>query len=154
MKARKSWREKLERGEPRIVDIPPKMEKRLGRGKMLIPRPLDVDALVRRVEKGKLITQAQLRERLAQDHGVNCACPITTGIFLRIVAEAAEEDLKAGKEGVAPYWRVVQNDGGLNPKFPGGVEAQAARLRGEGHEIQHIGRKARVVNFQSSLQEL
>ena len=70
-------------------------------------------------------------------------------------AQAAfKEDLGAGKEGVAPYWRVVQNDGGLNPKFPGGVEAQAARLRGEGHEIQHIGRKARVVNFQSLLQEL
>ncbi len=155
MKARKSWREKLEKGpEARIVDIPPKMEKRLGRGKMLIPRPLDVDALVRKVREGKLVTQAQIRARLARDFKVDCTCPITTGIFLRILAEAAEEDLERGRKEIAPYWRVIRNDGGLNPKFPGGVEAQAARLREEGHEVQLLGKSGRVINFQESLQEL
>ncbi|MCK4353210.1 hypothetical protein KAW65_07385 [candidate division WOR-3 bacterium] len=41
MQTRKSWREKLEKeqGLPKIVDIPPKMIKRLGQGKMLIPKP-------------------------------------------------------------------------------------------------------------------
>ena len=39
----KTWREKLEKDQKRkVVTIPPKMQKRFGRGKMLIPKPLDV----------------------------------------------------------------------------------------------------------------
>ena len=123
---------------------------------MLIPRPLDVDALIRRVKKGKLVTQAEIRERLAKDFGVDVTCPITTGIFVRIVAEAAEEDLHEEKKRVTPYWRVTKKDGGLNPKFPGGVEAQAARLKEEGHVILvSKGKKPpRVKDFEKYLQRL
>jgi len=53
MRTRTSWRDKLEKEqEPRIVDIPPKMVKRLGTGNMLIPRPLDVDALIELRKEG------------------------------------------------------------------------------------------------------
>jgi len=58
-KSRTPWREKLEKKHPshgKVVDIPPKMQKRFGTGTMLIPRPLDVDALICKVQKGKLIT--------------------------------------------------------------------------------------------------
>ena len=58
-------------------------------------------------------------------------CPITTGIFVRIAAEAAEEQLEQGIERVTPYWRVVRDDGSLIARFPGG----AARLRAEGHDF-------------------
>ena len=158
-KKRTTWREKLHKEqEPKIVFASPdsKMAKRFGSGKMLIPRPLDVDALIRRVEKSKLITQAQLRERLARDFKVDFTCPITTGIFVRIAAEAAEEDLRAGKKEITPYWRVIKQDGSLNQKFPGGAEAQAARLREEGHSIQPAqGKKPpRVIDFKKSLQQL
>ena len=30
---------------------------------------------------------------------------------------------------------MVKEDGALNPKFPGGAETQADRLRAEGHDI-------------------
>ena len=72
------------------------MEKRLGKRKLLIPKPLDVDALIRKVKKGRLVTQEQIREKLASDSKVNATCPITTGIFVRIATEAAEEDLRNG----------------------------------------------------------
>lgn len=137
MKARKSWREKLEddKGLPRIVDVPPKMAKRVGEGKMLIPKPMDVDAMIKKVPKGKLITQSLLRQRLADEYGVNVTCPLTTGIFTRMAAEAAEEDLQKGKRRVTPYWRVVKDDGGMNEKFPSGTSGQSRRLRAEGHKI-------------------
>jgi len=157
MKTRTSSREKLEKEqEPKIVDIPPKMVKRLGTGKMLIPRPLDVDALIRKVEKGRLVIQNRIRERLAKDFGVDVTCPITSGIFIRIAAEAAEEDLRAGRKEITPYWRVIKSDGGLNPKFPGGVEAQAVHLREEGHTIlKGEGKKPpRVKDFEKYLQKL
>lgn len=160
-KTRKTWREKLEKeqGLPKIVDVTPKMAGRFGTkmgDKMLIPKPLDVDALIRQVKKGKLITQSQIREKLARDFKVDATCPITTGIFIRIAAEAAEEDLRRGKEQITPCWRVIKEDGRLNEKLPGGIEAQAARLREEGHIIEPgKGRKPpRVKDFERSLQKL
>ncbi len=141
MKTRSSWREKLERQqEPKIVTIPPKMQKRFGRGKMLIPRPLDVDALIRKVPRGKLITQGQIRATLARASGVDVACPITTGIFVRIAAEAAAEAARAGKSRITPYWRVIRDDGKLIEKLPGGPPAQADHLAAEGHAIETAGR--------------
>ena len=150
-KARKTWREKLEIGqEPKVVDDP------RGRGKMLIPKPLDVDALMRRIEKGKLATVEQIRERLARDFHADFTCPLTTGIFIRIAAEAAEEDLSRGEKETTPYWRVIRADGGLNDKLPGGTEAQAAHLGQEGHSIEPgKGKKPpRVRDFERSLQKL
>jgi hypothetical protein len=102
---------------------------------MLIPSPRQVEALIRAVPKGRLITVTAIREILAAEHMTSIACPLTTGIFVRIAAEAAEEDARAGKTRITPYWRVVRSDGSLNPKFPGGVSHQAGRLRAEGHRI-------------------
>ena len=156
---RKTWRQKLEEEHPahgKIVDVPPKMQKRFGAGKMLIPKPLDIDTLIHKVPKGKLTTVTQIREKLAKDAHAHCSCPMTTGIFLRIVAEAAEEDSRNGKKEITPYWRVIKADGSLNEKFPGGVQAQATRLNGEGHIIEpNKNRKLpRVKNFEKSLEEL
>ena len=112
------------------------MVKRLGRGTMLIPKPLDVDAVIRKTGKGSLITTSEIRARLARDNKADVACPLTTGIFIRIAAEAAEEDLRNGKKRVTPYWRVVRDDGSLMEKLPGGAKAQARRLEDEGHMIE------------------
>jgi hypothetical protein len=150
------WRAKLEKDQPpKIVPVPPKWQWQYGRGKMLIARPLDVDTLIRKVRRGRLTTPAALRERLAADHDVETACPLCTGIFIRIAAEAAEEDRQAGKKRITPYWRVVQSGGSLYPKFPGGVTAQATRLRAEGFAIiPGKGEKRRVADFEKHLQPL
>ena len=157
-KARKTWRQKLEEEHPdhgKVVDIPPKMQNRFGTGKMLIPKPMDINNLIKKIPKGKLATVTQIREKLAKDAHANCSCPMTTGIFLRIVAEVAEEDVRSGKKEVTPYWRVIKADGSLNEKFPGGTQSQAAYLKKEGHSIEPgKGRKPpRVKKFEESLQK-
>ncbi len=134
-KSKTPWREKLRRGEAKLVDTPLKWQKRYGEGKMLVPCPMDVDRTIRRVRKGRLATQSQVRDRLARDAGADATCPLTAGILLRIAAEAAEEDRADGKARLTPWWRIVRDDGGLNPKMPGGVRAQARHLRDEGHVI-------------------
>jgi alkylated DNA nucleotide flippase Atl1 len=156
--SRTSWRAKLEKQqEPKIVDIPPRMRRQWGEGKMLIPRPFDVDTLVREVPRGKLVTVNQIRARLASDAGADCTCPMVTGMFLRIAAEAAEEDRKAGKSRITPYWRVLRQGGLLNDKYPGGVEAQARQLEAEGHEVKCLGtgcmdfHKRAVIDFERRL---
>jgi hypothetical protein len=137
-RARKSWHEKLEKppgGLPKVVDVPPNWEKRMGGRKVLVPTPLMADEVIQKVPKGKLITTAQIRQILAKPFRADSTCPLTLGIFLRIISEAAEEDRQAGKSRITPYWRVVKDDGSLNPKYPGGVDAHAALLKEEGHKI-------------------
>ncbi|MDI6794811.1 MAG: MGMT family protein [bacterium] len=111
---------------------------------------------MRKVKRGRLVTVTQIRERLARDSGAEWTCPMTTGIFIRIAAEAAEEDLIEGRKEPTPYWRVIKADGSLNEKFPGGTDCQAVRLMEEGHTIEPgKGRKPpKVKEFEISLQEV
>jgi len=155
--SRKSWQEKLHNQDhSKVIEIPARMSKRFGEGTMLIPKPLDVDALIRKTRKGKLLTVSEIRSRLARDNGADMTCPLTTGIFVRIVAEAAEEELRDGKKQVTPYWRVIRDDGSLNEKFPGGVAAQARRLKDEGHTVApgKGNRPPKLQDFEKALMRL
>ena len=153
--SRTRWREKLEKPqEPKIVQVPPKMS-RFGSGTMLIPTPKLVDDLIRTIPKGKLLTVGELRRKLAEEFEADVTCPLTTGIFVRIAAEAAEEDRANGRKKITAYWRVVKDDGRLNPKFPGGVAQQSRHLRAEGFKIARDGKKPPLVNdFEASLHAL
>jgi hypothetical protein len=134
--SRTPWRVKLEKKQERkIVPVPRKMVAQLGPGRLLIPTPLDVDEEIRRSHVGELLTTRTIRARLADRFGADTTCPLCTGIFTRITAETAAEDEREGRADVTPYWRVVGEHGELNPKFPGGVAAQARRLLEEGHKI-------------------
>lgn len=157
--SRKSWREKLEHPSadlPKVVRVPAQWQKRFGTGTMVIAKPLDVDALIRTVRKGKVVTQTQLRERLARKYRADHACPLTTGIFVRIASEAAEEDRRAGKKSITPYWRVLRDDGSLNENFPGGPASQARQLRAEGFSLEtgKGKRPPRVRNFERALAKI
>jgi alkylated DNA nucleotide flippase Atl1 len=149
--SRVPWRNKMERPqEPKLVRVPPKMS-RWGQGMMLIPTPKLVDAIVRKVPKGRLVTVGEIRRKLAADFSADVTCPLTTGIFIRIVAEAAEEERANGRKRVAPYWRVIKDDGSLNPKFPGGIEQQARYLRAEGCAIARRGSRTVLKDFEPRL---
>ena len=63
--------------------------------------------------------------------------PITAGIFVSIAAWASYQR----DHDKTPYWRTLKAKGELNPKYPGGVEAQRAKLEAEGHTIVCRGRK-------------
>ena len=141
---RTRWREKLEKPQqPKVVQIPPTMS-HFGKGTMLIPTPMLVDELIRKVPKGSLLTGGELRRKLSADFKTNVTCPLTTGIFVRIAAETAEEDRANGKRRVTPYWRVIKDDGSLNPKYPGGIESQTRYLRAEGLTLVRRGKKPPV----------
>ena len=104
-------------------------------GRMLIASPRAIDEIVRRVPPGRLLTLPDLRAALAAAHDADYTCPITTGIFLRIAAEAAEEERALGAGDVAPWWRVVRETGQLVDKLPGAGVLQRERLEREGHAM-------------------
>ncbi len=153
MKTHKTWREKLLNGKdlPKVGEVTGKMRKRWGTGRMVIPAPVEVDELMKRVPKGRLVTINELRAALAAKHRVNFACPITTGIFSWIAAHAAAEAEAEGKKRITPYWRTLKTGGELNPKYPGGIQELSKRLRTEGHTIVHKGKKFLVQNYAQSL---
>ena len=155
---RKSWQEKLADSKdlPRVVEINERMSRRWGTGTCVIPVPMEVDTLMRKVPKGKVTTINEIRAALARRHRATIGCPITTGIFAGIAARATEEAVAEGQRRITPYWRTLKSGGELNPKYPGGVEAQAARLKDEGHSIE-LGRDKRpkrVKDFQKYVVKL
>jgi hypothetical protein len=156
MKTRKSWREKLadSKGLPKIGRVEVAMTKRWGNGTMVIPAPLDVDEVMKKVPRGKLTTINELRSALARKHHVAIACPITTGIFAWIAAHAAEEDAAAGRKRITPYWRTLKTGGELNQKYPGGIAALKKRLRLEGHAVVKKGKRYLVKGFEKNLVQL
>lgn len=147
MAPKKSWREKLADSKdlPRVEKIDEKKSKRWGTGTFVIPAPKEVDEIMKKVPKGKLITINEIRRILAKKHGATIGCPITTGIFAWIAANAAEEEAGAGKKRITPYWRTLKTGGELNPKYPGGIENLKRRLENEGHKVLKKGKSKKYV---------
>jgi hypothetical protein len=156
MTKRKNWSEKLKDSKdlPKVEKITDKMSKRWGIGTVVIPAPMEVDEMMRRVPEGKLITINEMRAALAKKHKATIGCPITTGIFAWVAANAAEENREKGEKDITPYWRTLKTGGVINEKYPGGVEDQKKLLEKEGHKVIQKGRKYIVVNYEKSLAKI
>ncbi|HVU86056.1 MAG TPA: methylated DNA-protein cysteine methyltransferase [Pirellulales bacterium] len=153
MPKRKTWREKLadDKGLPKTGRITGRMTKRWGTGTMVVPAPREVDAIMRTIRRGRLITISEIRACLAKAHKVSMACPITTGIFAWIAAHAAEEAADAGQKRITPYWRTLKTGGELNAKYPGGLAALRQHLEAEGHKIVTRGKRLFVADYEKRL---
>lgn len=152
-RVKKSWREKLAnaRDLPRVERIAGRMSTRWGKGTVVIPAPRQVDAMMRRVPRGRLITINEIRSRLAKKHGATIGCPITTGIFAWIAAHAAEEDRLDGATAITPYWRTLKSGGELNARYPGGIAHLRQQLEAEGHGIIQRGKRWFVEGYEKVL---
>jgi hypothetical protein len=153
MPKRKSWSEKLKdsKGLPKVEEITEKMSKRWGTGTVVIPAPMEVDEMMRRVPEGKLITINEMRAALAKKHGATIGCPITTGIFAWVAANAAEEQRQKGEKNITPYWRTLKTGGVINPKYPGGIEGIKKLLEKEDHTVIPKGKKHIVADYEKFL---
>ncbi|UCE29070.1 MAG: MGMT family protein [Candidatus Bathyarchaeota archaeon] len=150
---KKSWSEKLkaDKGLPKVEEITDKMSKRWGEGTVVIPAPMEVNEIMRKVPEGKLVTINEIRVALAKKHGATIGCPLTTGIFAWVAANAAEEERQKGEKDITPYWRTLKTGGVINPKYPGGVEAQKKLLEKENHNVIQKGKKHVVAGYKKSL---
>lgn len=142
------------KGLPKVEKISGKMSKRWGTGTIVIPTPNEVDEIMKQVPRGKLTTINEIRVVLAKKHGATIGCPITTGIFAWIAANAAEEELAGGKKKITPYWRTLKSGGVINEKYPGGAKAQKRLLEKENHTVIQKGKKYLVVDFEKCLVKL
>jgi hypothetical protein len=109
---RKTWQQKLHNGHPdKVVTVDKKFVDVPAGASMYIATPEIVDAYIRNIPKGVHTSLQQMRKDLAAEHRAGYCCPVTAGIFLRIVAEAAYEEYMAGKplKQVTPFWRMIDS---------------------------------------------
>lgn len=132
---RKTWQQKLHDGKKPHVNIADKDFAGVRAGqRLLIPTPELIDGYIRQVPKGKAVDSLTLRNDLAMKHGAEVTCPLTTGIFLRIVAEAAHEVYLAGWpiEKITPFWRVMDEKSPTAKKLTFGTAFLKAQRKEEG----------------------
>lgn len=120
MRAKKSWSEKLhahkeiqvKKLEKAFADMPEGCI-------MLIATPEIVNNYINQIPKGRSVDISTLRNDLALAYNAEKTCPLTTGIFLRIVAEAANEQHQKGAawKNVTPFWRVIDDRSNLAKKL-------------------------------------
>jgi hypothetical protein len=105
-----SWNDRLNdsKGLPKVEKITDAMSKRWGIGTIVIPAPIEVDEIMRKVPWGKIVTINEIRATLAKKHNTTIGCPMTTGIFAWVAAHAAEERKLQGDKDITPYWRTLK----------------------------------------------
>jgi hypothetical protein len=132
----KTWTEKV--NDPTKVHVVKKLDKDFADmpagARMLIATPRIIDEYVRQIPAGTAGSLAAMRRDLANSYRAEYTCPVTSGIFLRIVSEAAYEQMAAGMPAskVAPFWRVVSESSALNKKFSFGPEFVKKQRQKEG----------------------
>ncbi|NOS93323.1 MAG: hypothetical protein HOP30_15500 [Cyclobacteriaceae bacterium] len=105
--------------------------------KMLIATPMIIDEYIRHIPKGKSGSLATMRRDLANEYGAEYTCPVTSGIFLRIVSEAAHEQIekRVALNKVAPFWRVIDSQSKLIKKLSFGEAFVQQQRKKEGLDL-------------------
>jgi len=122
---------------------------------MVVSTPLEVDSILKKIPKNKIVTITEIREFIAQKHNTDITCPISTGIFINMSAAAAEEYRLEGVKNITPYWRVLKTGGMLNEKFPNGLSGHKKWLEKEGFQIEEkTAKKFFVIDYNKFLTKL
>lgn len=105
--------------------------------KFLISTPAEIDAYIRSIPEGKSVSFQTMKKDLALEKGVEFVCPLTTGIFTRIVAELAFENFQKGAdiETITPFWRAIDLKMPLAKKLSFGTDFLISQRKSEGLEI-------------------
>jgi alkylated DNA nucleotide flippase Atl1 len=123
-----------------LVDIPRAHERRFGcSGKLLKPSRGSVEALVRKVPRGRVLTTALSRE-VAQGAG-----------HLPVPHQARADGDRRRPQHQRAVLGVVMASGEMISAYPGGGAAQATHLRDEGVTVATRSGKSRVAELDARL---
>lgn len=116
---KKTWIEKRDLApRPHVTTLNKDFAGTASGAKLLISSPLEIDDFIRSLPKGSFCSPEEMRNQLAKRHKADTTCPLSTGIFLRIVVEAAREDLNAKSIiEITPFWRVIDAKSKLAKKM-------------------------------------
>lgn len=105
---KKSWIDKFNQPREKMIKVIDTnfSDMKVGE-KMLIATPKIIDEYINQVPKSYTVDMKTMRKDLALTHQAEVTCPVTTGIFLRIVSEVSYENIIQGEKSPTPFWRVV-----------------------------------------------
>ncbi len=108
-RAKKTLSEKMQGKPPHSVVTDKDFAGIPAGSKLLISSPQEIAAYLQTLPRGTTMPIQKMRLELAKQHQCDAACPVSTAIFLKIVAEHAWEQIQAGVAAtqVSPFWRVV-----------------------------------------------
>lgn len=135
--ATKTWIEKRDCEKSYKVKTTDKKFADIPKGsKMFIATPKIIDDYIKHVPFGKSIKLSTMRNDLAIEYQADKTCPVTAGIFLRIVSEASFEELNEGKsiDEITPFWRMVHPQSKLAKKLKCGIDFIEKQRKLEGIE--------------------
>jgi DNA-directed RNA polymerase sigma subunit (sigma70/sigma32) len=115
-----SYQERYDQARPSYVKTNEKRFADLEAGTtVLIPSPQDIETVINELAPDEIIDLTELRDRLATMHDADGACPVMTGMHLRIVAEIALDALDAGvpMHDVTPVWNAIAPKSNLAKKL-------------------------------------
>jgi hypothetical protein len=105
------WRRRFDKATPpKTVVLPADFAGIRAGSVMYIASPGVIANWIARIPRGETRSIERMRLELARRNGAAATCPVTTAIYLRIVAEVALAEMATGTpaEGVIPFWRVVE----------------------------------------------
>lgn len=116
----KSWSDKVKQSRaPKRVLLEADFAGIKAGNMLFVGTPAILEDYIRAVPRGEVRTIERMRREIARRDRCDAMCPVSTGIFLRMVAEAAWEQIECGADlrDVAPFWRVVEPGSTLAKKL-------------------------------------
>ena len=118
-RARKTWAEKKKANPPHHVILEKDFAGIPIGSKLHISCPVVVAEEMKDFAPGSIISIQAFRRRLAEKNNCDATCPVSTSIFLRIVAEHTWEEFSrtGSTKNLAPFWRVVESSSPMAKKL-------------------------------------
>jgi hypothetical protein len=118
-RAKKTWAEKMNAKPPHHVVLEKDFAGIPNGAKLHISSPVEIAAELKTIPPGSILSIQAFRRRLAEKNKCDATCPVSTSIFLRIVAEHTWEEFNSSSstQDLAPFWRVVESSSPMAKKL-------------------------------------
>ena len=119
-RAKKTWKEKMATKPPHHVVLEKDFAGVKAGSKLHISSPQEIAEELRKIPSGKTVSIQQFRKNIARTQASDATCPVSTSIFLRIIAEYAWEEHIERRVALAdlpPFWRVIEPGTPLSKKL-------------------------------------
>ena len=118
-RAKKTWAEKMNAKPPHHVVLEKDFAGIPKGAKLHISSPVEIAAELKTIPPGCILSIQAFRRRLAEKNKCDATCPVSTSIFLRIVAEHTWEEFNSSSstQDLAPFWRVVESSSPMAKKL-------------------------------------
>jgi hypothetical protein len=119
-RAKKTWKEKMATKPPHHVVLEKDFAGVKSGSRLHISSPQEIADELRKIPTGQTVSLQQFRKSIARTQTCDATCPVSTSLFLRIVAEYSWEEhieRKVALTDVPPFWRVIEPGTPLSKKL-------------------------------------